>query len=96
MFLWGLTHQPNPNQETDAMLETYTCWSDDPDDTEDYEVFDAESAAEMYAEFKFQQDFDVAFVQALDIHVTSPHQVERSFTIEIQMEPRFYATEVYD
>lgn len=95
MFLWGLIHQSHLNQEKDDMSETYTCWSDDPDDTKDYKVFSAESAAERYAEHKFELDNDIAFVQALGIYVKSKYGTQK-FTIEIHMEPRFYATEVYD
>lgn len=77
------------------MLETYECWSDDPENICEYDCFDAETAAEKYAEYQFNRDNDVAFVQGLDIHVKGKHGIQK-FTIEVQMEPCFYATEVHD
>jgi hypothetical protein len=76
------------------VLETFTCWSCDPEDTKEYECFDAETAAEKYAESKFQQDFDVGYVQGLDIHVRGRRETQK-FIVDVQMEPRFYATEIY-
>lgn len=78
------------------MPETYTCWSDDPDDTMEYRCFDAGTAAEKYAQHRHETgDFDDSFVQSMDIHVEGKNGIQR-FTIEIQREPRFYATEIYD
>ncbi len=77
------------------MLEIYECWSEDPGDIREYECFDAETAAEKYAEHQFHRDFDANYVRGLDIHVKGSHGTQR-FSVDIQMEPRFYATEVYD
>jgi hypothetical protein len=78
------------------MLETYTCWADDPEATWEVECFDAGTAAEKYAQHRYENgDYDAAHAQSLDIHVQGKDGIQR-FTIQIQMEPVFYATEVYD
>lgn len=78
------------------MLETYTCWSGDPDATWEVECFDAGTAAEKYAQHRYEDsDYDTSHIQSLDIHVKGSHGTQK-FTIDIQMEPVFHATEVYD
>jgi hypothetical protein len=74
------------------VLEIYECWSDD---ICEYECFHAGTAAEKYAEWKFQKDNDVGYVRGLDVFVKGSHGTKK-FSIDVQMEPYFYATEVYD
>ncbi len=76
-------------------MEAYTCWSDDPKSTWEVEAFDADTAAEKYAEHKYEQDWDSSAVDGIDVFVKDSHTT-RKFGIQVQMRPTFYAGEDYD
>jgi hypothetical protein len=78
--------------------ETYTCWTaDDPETTTEINAYYAEMAAEAYAERLFWCccECDARIVESLEIHVTGDGQT-RVFTIRIENEPQFHASEIED
>jgi hypothetical protein len=74
-------------------MTTYTCWSSHPEDTWKIEAYNARDAAQKYAKRIFDVNYNVRYVESLEIHVSDGAEM-RTFTVEIDMEPVFFASPV--
>lgn len=78
------------------MINTYTCWSDDPNETWEVESFDHDQAAEAYALHCYTKNgSDHEAVNSMDVYVRGESET-RKFSIEVEFSPRFVADEDYD
>lgn len=72
-------------------MKTFTCWNDDPSDTDEIRSFDHEDAASAYADYCWNQRDGWEWLKdGTEVYVSDGEET-RKYTIMIEMEPVFRA-----